>query len=290
MPVDDDNLRARALFRGLFPHGFSGKDVVAELSIVDWNNSPYVVFLHPSRERAYSEYIQMCNSLGRFGSSPKDHLSYEAYCLEYPDDCERNVYKQDQELADLIGMCCWDIFSDNHDVIDPSGARISIGSFRGAGSFLAEFADTGFGEEDAEYTDDCCTWVRDRFDHMRFYMGTVWIRGRGDLTPLYRLIFRRMKASGLDWHFSFPHLGVVDLSGLADGSREKDADWVDYDPAECLRRERERREEREKVARMESELAAAEEESRAEARREEPPETVQAYRSVYRRLPEGWPP
>jgi hypothetical protein len=46
--------------------------------------------------------------------------------------------EQDEEVTQLIGLCLWDIFSDNHEVIAADGRVADIGSFRGAGAFLDE--------------------------------------------------------------------------------------------------------------------------------------------------------
>ena len=44
----------------------------------------------------------------------------------------RRLNEQD-EATELVGLCLWDILSDNHDVIEPDGRLADIGSFRGAG-------------------------------------------------------------------------------------------------------------------------------------------------------------
>lgn len=46
--------------------------------------------------------------------------------------------KSDEEVTELVGLCLWDVFSDNHDVIAADGRISDIGSFRGAGAFLDE--------------------------------------------------------------------------------------------------------------------------------------------------------
>jgi hypothetical protein len=35
-----------------------------------------------------------------------------------------------EEVIELVGLCLWDVFSDNHDVIAADGGAIDIGSFR----------------------------------------------------------------------------------------------------------------------------------------------------------------
>jgi hypothetical protein len=73
------------------------------------------------------------------------------------------------------------LFSDNHDVIAADGRVADIGSFRGAGAFL-----------DEHLTGDRESWREG--DYLRFYLGTILIAARADLTPVYVMIFRRLKA------------------------------------------------------------------------------------------------
>src|SRR5260370_38868565 len=42
-------------------------------------------------------------------------------------------------------------------------------------------------------------------------MGTIWVAQRADLTPVYRMIFRRLHRRRLDWNYHFPRLYAVDL-------------------------------------------------------------------------------
>jgi hypothetical protein len=43
-------------------------------------------------------------------------------------------------------------------------------------------------------------------------MGTIWIEQRGDLAPVYAMIFSRLKAVGADWVYHFPELGIVEAA------------------------------------------------------------------------------
>src|SRR5207237_1759447 len=89
------------------------------------------------------------------------------------------------EVRELVGQCLWDVFSDSHEVVASDGRQLDLGSFRGSGGFLADVLNRQLGEE--------------RYDYLSFYMGTIGIAARADLTPVYRLIFRRLRAHGLDW-------------------------------------------------------------------------------------------
>ena len=121
-------------------------------------------------------------------------------------------------------------------------------------------------------------------DYMRFYMGTWWLARRTDLSPVYRLIFARLKSLGADWTYSFPRLHVIDF-----GSREEDP-GTDYDPSAALAREAERQARANELCRMRRKIDRDTLAAMREARRNEPPATVRAYQQVFRSFPVGWPP
>lgn len=95
----------------------------------------------------------------------------------------------------------------NLERIAPDGRIVDIGAFRGASAFLDEWLSGRSGA--------VCG------DEHRFYMGTIWISQRADLTPVYRLIFRRVKALGGIWQYQFPRLHLVDLSPLRKALAQK---------------------------------------------------------------------
>ena len=70
----------------------------------------------------------------------------------------------------------WDIFSDNHEVVAADGRLVDIGSFRSASAFLDDYLNAESGK--------AMLWEG---DYMRFYMGTIWIRGRSDLRSVYSI-------------------------------------------------------------------------------------------------------
>ena len=103
-------------------------------------------------------------------------------------------------MRELVGQCIWDVFSDSHEVVSLDRRVLKLGSFRGSGGFLADILNRQTGDG--------------HYDFMDFYMGTIWIAQRPDLTPVYRMIFRRLKRHGLDWIYHFPRLHAVDLRPL----------------------------------------------------------------------------
>jgi hypothetical protein len=52
---------------------------------------------------------------------------------------ETSPVNEEEEVTDLVGLCLWDVCSDNHEVIAADGRVADIGSFRGAGRFLDEY-------------------------------------------------------------------------------------------------------------------------------------------------------
>src|ERR1700687_5764704 len=114
-----------------------------------------------------------------------------------PDETERNI-------RELVGRCLWDVFSDQHEVIATDGRVLHLGSFRGAGEFLADYLNRRTG--------------RRQYDYMNFYLGTAapWAYPEGDKTPVYELIFDRLKRRGLDWVYHFPQVHLVDFRPLRD--------------------------------------------------------------------------
>jgi len=193
------------LFDRLFPLGVAGSDVLEEIAPERWENSPLLACFHPSAEQLHQETVQIHQNIERLRLTSRER---EPSDLESPSSLEptfeevRAEWKEtdidiSKEVTELVGMCLWDVFSDNHKVIAADGRIADIGSFRASSAFLDDWI--------AQRAD------RDRKgDSMRFYMGSIWIRGRADLSPVYRMIFRKLKAAGANWENHFPELHKVD--------------------------------------------------------------------------------
>ena len=119
-------------------------------------------------------------------------------------------------------------------------------------------------------------------------MGTIWISDRADLTPIYAMIFRRLKALGADWGFHFPQLGIVDLTPLREKLEKQKPE--EYSPSEAFGKEQEERERQAELERFRAELVEGNVQARRDAMDHPPPATVRAYQTVYSRDPKGWPP
>src|SRR6266542_2602290 len=195
------------LFDQLFPEGFAGADVRAEVAPDGWEQSPLVACFHPSVEHVFEERLQFHQNVAalriaggrRTGQAQVETEASPAPTLEdVRREYEPEPVQADAELTELVGLCLWDVFSDNHDVITADGRVADIGSFRGAGAFLDEHLTR---VEDASQEGD----------YLRFYLGTIWISSRADLTPVYAMIFRRLRSLGADWVYHFPQLYLTEL-------------------------------------------------------------------------------
>jgi hypothetical protein len=270
------------LFDRLFPHGFAGADVLAEVAPDGWGQSPLLACFHPSVDRVFEEQLLMHRNLEELRSvrSSTDGIVEPAEAPEpVPtlDDVRREYeprpVRQDEELTDLLGSCLWDVFSDNHEVITAEGRVADIGSFRGASAFLDEYL--------SGYRD---TWREG--DDIRFYLGTIWISRRADLTPVYAMIFRRLKAVGADWVYHFPQIYLVELASLRTDLEPP----ASYSVSEGAAAELKAQQQRAELERTRAEFAAINTQAREDAMDDRPPATVGAYRQVYGRDPRGWPP
>lgn len=269
-----------ALFDRLFPHGFAGADVLAEIAPEGWERSPLLACFHPSVEQLFEERVAIHRNLEewrRLARRRKGSAALEQRPEPTLDDVRREYepspVNQEEEVTELVGLCLWDIFSDNHDVVAADGRFADIGSFRGAGAFLDEYL-----------TRDQEGW-RDG-DYMRFYMGTIWIPRRADLTPVYSMIFRRLKAMDADWVYHFPELGLVELAPADDTDKRGGG----YSVPQAAVAELEAQKRSADVERLRAELREANARAREEAMDRPPPATVRAYRQMYGRDPRGWPP
>jgi hypothetical protein len=270
----------KGFFDRMFPHGFAGADVLAEIAPEGWEKSPLLACFHPSPEQVFEESLQIHRNIENLTrnrgaeapDNPEAAPSPKPTLEEIRAEWKETPIEQAAELTELFGQCLWDVFSDNHQVIAADGRVVDIGSFRGASAFLDEYL-----SEPREWGES---------DYMRFYMGTIWISRRADLTSVYEMIFRRIKALNADWEYHFPELGLVDLSPLRDQLRKP----ADYSPSEAFAKAQQDEEHQVELEKAREELAEIHEQARHEAMDRPPPPAVRAYQAVYGRDPRGWPP
>jgi hypothetical protein len=247
------------VFRRLFPLGLGGEDVLAELAPAGWERSPLLSVFHPSPEQVHRETTRIRRNLRTLSGPlalPED--GPEPTLDDVRATWHDKPVDRDRELRELVGRCVWDVCSDNHDVIAPDGRTVDIGSFRGAGDFIADLLNREIGES--------------RYGYLDFYLGTAWISDRADLTPVYAMFFRRLARQGFEWTYTFPRLYAFDLGGE-----------FGRDVSDTLDADRERGE-------LHALLDDGHRDAIERAKDEPSPPTVAAYRQIYDRDPRGWPP
>ena len=268
-----------AEFDRLFPHGFAGPDVLQELAPAGWENSPLLAVFHPSLAQSYEETLRLHRNVCALRRPNDPHpLPPEPTFDEVARDFQGRPVETVREVRELVGQCLWDIFSDGHEVITTAGRVLDLGSFRASGGFLAEILNRQTGAE--------------HYDYLDFYMGTIWVAQRADLTPVYQMIFRRLQRppARLDLSLSQALRG---RSAAAQGSpgrkaRSRLAELL------SLRSPGQGRGGRRSTTRTWPSCAESLEEgyreSIEEALKGPPPTTVRAYRTIYGCFPRGWPP
>lgn len=260
-----------ALLEKLFPSGLAGADVHEVLCPGGWETSPFFPAFHPTPEQCYQETIEQLNNLNSLfsGKTPPRPLPTWLEFLHEHEESQRKKQAIDplEELTDLVGLCLWDIISDNQDLVDPEGKRIHYPSFRATSALIDQFATQNQGLDNDYYFGD----------HMRFYLGSGLVGHRVDLTPVYELIFKRLKKLAYRWCYSFPEIHLIDFGGTHKASD------APYSPSESLSRQEEQKN-------FAKKLKDDTKERKTRAWDQAPPTTVQAYQNVFNSDPVGWPP
>lgn len=260
-----------AFLNRLFPSGAAGDDVFTTLTPYGWQGSPFFLHFHPTAEMVYREALKFRERQKLWPWRNEDVTSEPPPSFEeILRDHKEQPCNPEEEMRDLIGACLWGVFSDNHEVVDEAGRIVDLGSFRGAGGVIADWLNEQSGRHSRDY--------------LNFYCSSWHFEGRVDVTPIYRLIFERVKREGADWIYSHPRLGLVDFSGI------EAEDMGAYSPSEAFGKEQEREERRRESEKMRAELDEIYRQSCEEACKKPPPATVRAYREIFGRVLEGWPP
>ena len=286
---------AYAFLGSLFLGGLKDPALIAELCPEGWENSPLFACYYPTPRMRYEESLNWSRNFKRLGlpgqtkqEEPREGAkglpdkpepSFEEYLLQNP--LAQVVISPQvaiQKPAKLLGLCLWDIFSNNHEVIAADGRIVDLGSFRGSAGVISDFYESLPALDNADLRD------ADGSGYMDFYMGTYCLGKRADLTPIYRVIFRRLKALGADWSYSFPRLHLIDFSGCKNDSS------ASYDPSTAFQKEAERIAKASEVTAMRRKLDRELQSAKRKARTQKPPATVASYQAVYGKFPIGWPP
>jgi hypothetical protein len=269
------------LFDALFPHGLDGEDVLKTLAPKGWECLPLRFCFHPTAEQIFEESIRIHRNLANFrrGDDPGPPLS-EPTLDEIGAEHRDKPIEPREECRELLGRCLWDVFAENHEVIAPGRRLCDLGSFRAAAGFIADWLNCRSGLTNGTY------------DYMDFYMGTIMISGRADLTPVYELIFQGLRNNGCDWTYAFPRLYLLDLKPLREqlAAMSEQPEWASYSPSEAVANEEQEREHEAERERLRASLDESHRQAVTEAQKAPPPKIVQAYRGVFGQFPRGWPP
>jgi hypothetical protein len=297
--MDFDEYEMLGFFTRLFPGGLRHPVLLEELCPDGWDRSPLFACMHPSPERCYEEHCELHQTMksldddlrARLPAGQRDceipeepELSYEEYLAEYPEETmPLTAEAMVAEPAELLGLCLWDVFGDNHQVITEDGESAALETLEELAGVIAEFHARAAAAPEWRAADEDM-WERHDADPTRFEMGTCWVAGRADLTPVYRLIFQRLQACGADWEYGFPRFHLHEPPPVDDVS------FSSYDPSAVLQREAERKDREAEIRRRRRRMDRAALAAQREARRQKPPAMVLAYQEAYGRFPIGWPP
>src|SRR5260370_26318687 len=145
--------------------------------------------------------------------SKKETGKYDKTLIDFQKDYVEEKCEVPQECIYVVAQAAYDIFSNNHEVSSQRSKVYDLGSMRGSGSFIAEFLNNFFPAFNFSY------------DYIDFYMGSIFIRDRANMTPFYEFVFSKLKAKNCSWKYSFPRLYMADLRHL-----KNETPVEEYDP------------------------------------------------------------
>jgi hypothetical protein len=253
----------------------NAQGLLAEFAPEGWEKSPLFFIFHPTPQQQYEEALRIHKNMSSLlRHADKQDEPDEPKLADFLNQKQEKEANPVEEIINIIGHCLWDIFSDNHDIISANGKVYDLGSFRGSGGFIAEYINNHFPE------------ISSRYDYLDFYMGSIFVQDRADLTPVYQWIFKHLRSLECDWIYSFPRIYAISFDKT---ETEEPPDPLAYDPNRALEEEFSKQEKKEEADRLQQELEEAYEKEVEEAKYKPLPKTVQAYKNVYGRLPKGWP-
>lgn len=246
-------------------------ELIDALAPEGWERSPFRLVFHPTAAQRHAEWESVQRNIESLLGNAR------AASTELSQEEESGLsmarIQPEREVIELFGYVLWDVFSNNHRVVDQNGTEFDLGSFRASAGFIADEINERYPE------------LRETYDYLDFYMGTIGLDRRADLRPAYRWVFRELFSADYDWKHSFPRLYLISLDEPAELT-----DPLQYDPSESVRRELENAERRDEVSKFAHELDQLYDEAVDQARHAPPPAIVSAYRDIFGRYPAGWPP
>ena len=251
------------------------EQIMSELAPAGWSNSPLRLIAHPTAGQQYEESIRFHQNVsGLFGKKSEQPEPPEPRPEDFVTDPPEAGHPMD-ELIKLLGDCVWLIFSNNHTVYDTTGQQYDLGSFRGSGRFVADFLNAHYPPTSGAY------------DYLDFYCAGAFTFDRADTTPVFELLFRRVRAAGCDWEYAFPRISLVDLSGLREDTQPDDP--ARYNPVKAMEQQMEAGQKKAEMNRLQEKLDESYREEYEAAKYKLPPPEVRAYRNIYGQLPQGFP-
>ena len=233
-----------------------------------WSQSEYANFLHPTAKQQYEESIKFTERLNQLTQEKSEIEPID----KYKQDDLTNI-PETEEFQYVLGLSVYDIFSNNHEVYNlEDNVTYDLGSFRGSGRVIADFINNKYSNKKYEYLD--------------FYMGTIWIKDRANLLPFYEFIFEILKIEKCDWNYSFPRLFLLDLSNKK-SSDEENPEL--YSPEKSINNELEMINKEKEIHKFQKKLDSSFEKEHEDAKYKPLVLIVQAYKNVYRKIPNGHP-
>ena len=186
--LDFDPYNPLPLFKLMFPSGPAGADVMQRLAPNGWRLSSVRLAIHPDRERMTKEQLEEEDRL-------RTSLVGKAANRLVVGSPHKSI--DEIECAELLGLCFQNLLTE-HELLDPEGTPRWMDTWRGTGGSLADWVNQDLGVE--------------AYDYMDFYMGAYHIAHRTDLTPVYALIFSRLRLIGWDWYYLDESRGPDELT------------------------------------------------------------------------------
>jgi len=234
-----------------------------------WANSAYVNFLYPTAKQQYEE-VKILNE--RLNKLTQQSIESGNDSLDKYQQNDLNTILEEEEFRYVLGLSVYDIFSDNHEVYSVSDNSVyDFGSFRNSGRLIADFFNDKYSGK--------------KYDYIDFYMGTIWIKDRGDLLPFYEFIFKVLKTEECDWNYVFPRLFLLDLNNSESSKDNSET----YKPEEAMLHELDRKNKEKEFDDLQNELDSTFQEEYENAKYKPLVAIVQAYKTIYGKLPNGHP-
>ena len=158
-------------------------ETMRKLAPNGWKASPLFAFFHPTLEQAYEGHLRSYHrmnalSQGRFEADPIPSLATFASNDDWKSELP---LRPEAELLEILGMVIYEL--EVYRVAHPSGCLIRFETGRYWGDFIAQLLNMHYPLDERDFV------IYD------FFNATV-LEDYVDLSPVWQLFFRRMKAAG----------------------------------------------------------------------------------------------